>query len=785
MLLAAALLAGAAAVLSTAGLPTAPASGVAAVVVAMGGALMAYGTDALKKHKDRRELLPSVVRLDARGRLPLVRALDDPVVLGVHPAAVEHEGRHTRTPAFIVRAVMPRLLDALRRGRFVLLVGESTAGKSRAAYEAIRQLLPDHRLIEPVSRQAGQIAVDTAIDTPKCVVWLDDLERFLGEGGLTGQGISGILAVGGGGRYVVATMRAEEYAKFSGRTGPGAINPGREALRQGWDVLRLATRVEISRTWSKADLVAAERYRDDRRIEQALRHADRFGVAEYLAAGPYLLADWRDAWAPGSHPRGAALVRAATDARRVGIHRPLPLSVLVELHEPYLRDRGGPLLRPESLEDALRWAVTPLHATSSLLLPEVEDGYLAFDYLIDAVEKTPVPRKAFDVLIAFATPGEAMELGEIAWQWLRHDQAEAAFSAAQRAGLQDGMERRCDLLRDSDGASVALEFARRAAESLERTLGPHHSETLDARRMYAWEIGMEGDPGESLRLCTELLAETVQIFGEDHQRTLKARRAVANWTGQAGDAARAAVLYAELAADCAHLLGQDAQMTVNSRMEVAHWTGEAGDPAEAILLMEELLRTVTRSDGFAQDLIFSIQFRIADRLTRTERYAEALDRWELLAADATSQFGPLHNWTLDAREDLAQCVGQAGHAQRAVELLTEVLADAAQLDAPRSRSMLMLGRTLAHWVGEAGDPTQAVVRLEGLIAISAEEFGADDPTTLGLRLRRAHWVGKTAGPVIAIEELRRLLDHATETRGPNARVTRAIREELDVWTHGC
>jgi hypothetical protein len=79
----------------------------------------------------------------------------------------------------------------------------------------------------------------------------------------------------------------------------------------------------------------------------------RFGVAEYLAAGPQLLAEWRDAWSPGQHPRGAALVAAAVDARRAGLHTPVAEALLRRLHEHYLTERGGSTLRPEPFEQPL------------------------------------------------------------------------------------------------------------------------------------------------------------------------------------------------------------------------------------------------------------------------------------------------------------------------------------------------------------------------------------------------------------------------------------------------
>jgi hypothetical protein len=375
-------------VLARVWLPGAFASGAGAVVALTAGVWAACGTSALQAGDEQRRALASGVWLTRSGRLPLVRELHDPAVLGVHPAAVS--SRRNRNPAFVPRDVSAQLPGMLRRDRFVLLVGESTAGKSRAGYELIRSELPGYRVVQPSRRDTAAAVAGLAARTRRSVLWLDDLERFLGSGGLTGAAVRSVLDAAGGERFIVATMRAEEYAKFSGRIGVGAEGVGREVLREGWDVLRLAARVEVPRMWSAGEIARASRRQDDQRMAEAVRHAGEFGVAEYLAAAPQLLAESRDAWAPAMHPRAAAMVLAAVDARRAGVHRPLPSQLLLRMHEPYLRARGGERLGPEPAQTALEWATTPLYATSSLLLP-AGDGFLAFDYLIDAAGKDRVP----------------------------------------------------------------------------------------------------------------------------------------------------------------------------------------------------------------------------------------------------------------------------------------------------------------------------------------------------------------------------------------------------------
>jgi hypothetical protein len=451
-----------------------------------------------------------------------------------------------------------------------------------------------------------------AAATPRSVLWLDDLERLLGYGGVTGSAVRDVLDAAGDERFIVATMRSEEYAKFSGRMATGLDGTGREALRQGWDVLRSAARIELPRMWSAAEIARARCNRRDPRMVEAVGHAREFGVAEYLAAAPQLLAEWRDAWAPGTHPRGAAMVLAAVDARRAGVHRPLPMSTLRQLHEPYLQRRGGPRLRPETVEDAAAWATTPLYATSSLLVP-VDDGFLAFDYLIDAVAKERVPPEAMQVLIEFATPQEALDIGGIAWNWSLIGQAESAFRRAEAGGLFKGTQRRCSLIReDLGGCAAALSFAAEAVEWTTAVLGPDHPQTLEARELAAWETAIGGDTQAARRLLEDLATDSERTLGAEHKQALGMRYGVAEMTGLAGEQALAAQLYEDLACDCGRCYGDDDEMTLNSRSQAAFWAGEAGDPIRASCLFSTLLADMTGRFDSRSDEVFSVRYRACE-----------------------------------------------------------------------------------------------------------------------------------------------------------------------------
>lgn len=163
----------------------------------------------------QRELIAaSLYAVSASGRLPRVRNLNDPIALGVHAAEpVAKNGVEDRVAPFIRRDREADVHAAVASGGFVLIVGESTAGKTRLAYEALRALRPNHTFACPTPSEL--LALLPAVRKEKrCVVWLDDLERYLGAQGLTITLLAQLLGDGSRDVLVLATMRAHEHHQF-------------------------------------------------------------------------------------------------------------------------------------------------------------------------------------------------------------------------------------------------------------------------------------------------------------------------------------------------------------------------------------------------------------------------------------------------------------------------------------------------------------------------------------------------------------------------------------------
>ncbi|WP_159033088.1 tetratricopeptide repeat protein [Streptomyces fodineus] len=372
--------------------------------------------------------------------------------LGVHRArAAGGDGDGPALPPYIPRDVDDRVRAELRAaagsGGFVLLTGDSTAGKSRTALEAARAVLPGHLLLAPpwdadlrlLRPAAGEPEYD------RHVLWLDDLDHYLRPGGLEPSLLTSLIRA----RLVIlATLRDERYDTLRDAaddvTGEGG--PGRMAAETGLRVLNMVEPVVVRRLWSEAELARVAQADDDRLHEAHARHGIH-GIAEYLAAGPELLAEWRRAersTARGGHPRGAALVAAAVDLARVGMIGDLPAALLNEAHHHHLKALGGAALRPESYDDAVTWASQVRYGVASLLMEGEEDGTKRpFDYLVDSVARDPgapdVPESVWLAALKYSDDRTRPLIGQAASLSARWAIAEQAWRPLAEAGEMEAV----------------------------------------------------------------------------------------------------------------------------------------------------------------------------------------------------------------------------------------------------------------------------------------------------------------------------------------------------------
>jgi eukaryotic-like serine/threonine-protein kinase len=578
----------------------------------------------------------------AGARLPKVREVSDPIILGVHPSSrlagfSYPPGEHLpdRVPAYVLRDIDDELRKQLAKSSFVILVGDSSAGKTRAAFEAV-SVLGDHVLIVPNNREALTVAIDKAANARRCVLWLDDLEAYLGAGGLTRADTARILGSRRSHRVIIATLRSAEETLLT--AGIGGEANGLHASKSSREVLEQAYRIHMLRLFSQSEIERARAKSWDPRIADALDQANKYGVAEYLAAGPELLRDWEDAWSPNtdprvpSHPRAAALIAGAIDMKRAGFTSPLPRSLVTKVHEHYLQLRGGPRLRPEAVADAWAWATSIRRATTALLQSIDDEHVLVFDYLLDAVQARGrpgdyVPGTVLEAALAVCTPSDAQNMAIMAFRYGAYEFAETAWLSSYNAlarefgpehpGTLEARNNRANILRELGRPTEAESEHRAVADISERVFGPEHPQVLTARNSWSFaliRLGKSAAAEEELRAIRDLSS---RVLGPQHHETMTSRH---------------------LRAIALHNLGRLAEAETENRAVLAAWTREFGPDNRSTLYSRA---------------------NLAEILCDTGRREEAAREIRAVLDIRTRVFGPQHPETRYERAFLARIEGNS------------------------------------------------------------------------------------------------------------------------------
>jgi TPR repeat protein len=375
-------------------------------------------------------------------RLPAVADVDLRT-LRVHQAVVD-------VPYLPRPAKEQEVADRLTAGRPVLLIGSSMVGKTRLAAEVVKRLYPDRPILVP-EPPAGLADLDRENLIPRGhVIWLDDLDRFLGGGGLTAGAVDRLA----GDNAVIATLRAKEWDRYQ---------PTDELRPAQWDVLTSFEKVTLDRERDQPSTEHLERAIPDPKTRERIR---RFGIGEYVGAAQHI----RDQLELGAqtNPIGHALVLAAADWWYAGITRPVPAELLPKLAATRLPPRRrGELAEPDACAGALRWATREVNPTVSLLQPR-EGAFTVYDLALDHLANGhTVPEDAWHLIIDAAD--DRTELLEVGFQAMarygRPDIAERAWRRAADAGDVRAATNMAVVLVRQGKSADALTWARNAADA--------------------------------------------------------------------------------------------------------------------------------------------------------------------------------------------------------------------------------------------------------------------------------------------------------------------------------
>ena len=255
--------------------------------------------------------------------------------------------------------VLGQLVRAAAEGRseIAVLVGGSSTGKTRACWEALALLRdqdPPWRLWHPIdpSRPDAALAELPGIG-PRTVVWLNEAQFYLdpAEAGLGEQVAAGLRELlrdsGRAPVLVLATMWPRFWDALTARP---ADSEDRHAqareLLAGHDIT-------VPPAFTPAQMSQLARAADTRMV-LAAQSAPDGAVIQFLAGAPELLARYRNA-----PPAAAALIRAAMDARRLGMGAGLPHAFLAAAAPGYLTNAEWDALGEDWLDQALAYAAVP------------------------------------------------------------------------------------------------------------------------------------------------------------------------------------------------------------------------------------------------------------------------------------------------------------------------------------------------------------------------------------------------------------------------------------------
>ena len=325
----------------------------------------------------------AIASLGRRKPAPVALVHDhDPRSLGVH-ASISVPGSNSGDllPTYVPRDVDADLRTALAigeaQGCFLLLVGGSSVGKTRSAYEAVTAVLPNWWLAYPAD--LDEIQALAAAPSPRTVIWLDDMERHLADG-LTAAAIRALrrprLPI-----VIIGSLWPNRYWTYAVPPSPDRSS---DPYRRQRELLGLAQIINVAASFTPAERCRADAIAEtDLRIRIALRSAG-YGMTQVLAAAPQLVIRWENP----STPYAGAIITAAIDARRMGARSPITADLLVAAAPGYLTETQVANAHVTWFGDAVVYATQELCGAASVLskIPGKEMGttvgYEVADYLL-------------------------------------------------------------------------------------------------------------------------------------------------------------------------------------------------------------------------------------------------------------------------------------------------------------------------------------------------------------------------------------------------------------------
>ncbi|MFZ0118878.1 MAG: tetratricopeptide repeat protein [Pseudonocardiaceae bacterium] len=413
-------------------------------------------------------------------------------VARVHTAIGSRHSAHPHNPDQAADSVsppyVPRAHDvALRRDiaaaaagdlrALIVVRGTSSTGKTRSLFEAVHKLCPGWTVIRPRDADAVSRLPESGLFDRRCVVWLNELQGFLGPNGcgLSVDVLERLYAAATRPVVLVGTLWPDKLR---------AATDARDELTSDTREL-LAERTswvhwhEVPRTLTTdAERAAARNLAaNDSRLARAVADPDRCGFAQTLAGAHELLEHYHNA----DPETDRLLLEAAADARRLGHSHALSGPLLRAVTLALWREDNGPTSPPTGWFDhALDYATTPLRADGGVRAliplddPNTPDddsepiGYDLADYLEENLTRArrahPVQDQVWDALRRHTDrTADLKAMAQAASHRLRHGHVESLYRRMAAFGDPHVIRELAWWLRDCGRDTEAEETYREAA----------------------------------------------------------------------------------------------------------------------------------------------------------------------------------------------------------------------------------------------------------------------------------------------------------------------------------
>jgi predicted negative regulator of RcsB-dependent stress response len=387
-------------------------------------------------------------------------------------------------PIFVERTKGQQVREWMRtaavEGGFLLLVGDSSVGKTRLLYEAARDSLPDIAVLVPVLGDGSLVnaLADATFPLPNLLVWLDELQRFLpgpyldqtpDAVGITAAAVQRLLDAPS--PVVIVGTLWPEYAREFRTTEPDPRTGTPQARHlAAADILNDRRLQEITlETFSPAERQeAAVHAANDPRLDEALANRD-FNLTETLAGAPLLVRRYEYA-----SPEQTAILHAAVDARRLGFQAPLTADLLaaaarghhttIHPDDTWVTPTLAELTRTERGTEPL--IEVPAPGYRRIL------GYTVADYLLQHItrlrRRLPVPAMTWTALVDHThDPNNAFRLARAAHDRLLYCYAEPLYRRAAPKN-RSAANKLADLLVHQGRSDEAIDLLRTLTDTADR-----------------------------------------------------------------------------------------------------------------------------------------------------------------------------------------------------------------------------------------------------------------------------------------------------------------------------